>query len=113
MITASSPCLLGPRHVHRLWYRELTTHRARVLRRETLHERPAHEDRHDDEDVVHVLYDKPLAVLGAIVALITTLFSVATLTNGAGLAGLCITSAMAFTLSGEYLCSQPCCSAEG
>ena len=42
-------------------------------------------------------------VLGAIAVLVTTLFSVATLTNGAGLAGLCITSAMAFTSSGEYL----------
>ena len=44
-------------------------------------------------------------VLGAIAVLVTTLFSVATLTqtDGAGLAGLCITSAMAFTSSGEYL----------
>ena len=42
-------------------------------------------------------------VLGAVAVLVTTLFSVATLTNGAGLAGLCITSAMAFTSSGEYL----------
>lgn len=40
-------------------------------------------------------------VLGAIAVLVTTLFSVATLTNGAGLAGLCITSAMAFTSSGK------------
>lgn len=38
--------------------------------------------------------------LGAIAVLVTTLFSIATLTNGAGLAGLCITSAMAFTTSG-------------
>ena len=49
-------------------------------------------------------------VLGAIAVLVTTLFSVATLTqtNGAGLAGLCITSAMAFTSSGERLRSQFC-----
>jgi len=39
--------------------------------------------------------------LGALSVLVTTLLSVATLTNGAGLAGLCITSAMAFTSSGK------------
>ena len=39
--------------------------------------------------------------LGALSVLVTTLLSVATLTNGAGLAGLCITSAMAFTSSGN------------
>ena len=39
--------------------------------------------------------------LGALSVLVTTLFSIATLTNGAGLAGLCITSAMAFTSSGK------------
>lgn len=39
-------------------------------------------------------------VLGAVAVLVTMLFSIATLTNGAGLAGLCITSAMAFTSSG-------------
>ena len=41
-------------------------------------------------------------VLGALSVLITMLFSISTLTDGAGLAGLCITSAMAFTLSGKY-----------
>ena len=39
--------------------------------------------------------------LGALSVLITTLFSISTLTNEAGLAGLCITSAMAFTTSGK------------
>jgi hypothetical protein len=39
--------------------------------------------------------------LGALSVLVTTLFSIATLTDGAGLAGLCITSAMAFTSSGK------------
>ncbi|PPQ62804.1 hypothetical protein CVT24_000498 [Panaeolus cyanescens] len=43
-------------------------------------------------------------VLGAIAVLITTLFSIATLSNGAGLAGLCITSAMAFTSSVYWAC---------
>ncbi|KAG6840544.1 hypothetical protein C0991_005904 [Blastosporella zonata] len=37
--------------------------------------------------------------LGALAVLITTLFSIATLSNGAGLAGICITSALAFTTS--------------
>ena len=40
-------------------------------------------------------------ILGAASVLVTTLFSIATLRNGAGLAGLCITSAMAFTDSGK------------
>ena len=40
--------------------------------------------------------------LGALAVLITMLFSISTLTNKAGLAGLCITSAMAFTNSGRY-----------
>jgi hypothetical protein len=40
--------------------------------------------------------------LGALAVLITMLFSISTLTNEAGLAGLCITSAMAFTNSGKY-----------
>ena len=39
--------------------------------------------------------------LGALSVLITSLFSISTLTNEAGLAGLCITSAMAFTTSGN------------
>ena len=39
--------------------------------------------------------------LGALAVLITTLFSISTLTDEAGLAGLCITSAMAFTFSGK------------
>jgi hypothetical protein len=39
--------------------------------------------------------------LGALAVLVTMLFSIATLTDGAGLAGLCITSAMAFTNSGK------------
>ncbi|KAF9533294.1 hypothetical protein CPB83DRAFT_880389 [Crepidotus variabilis] len=43
-------------------------------------------------------------VLGAISVLITTLFSISMLTNNAGLAGLCITSAMAFTLSVYWAC---------
>ena len=38
-------------------------------------------------------------LLGALSALITTLFAIATLTNEASLDGLCITSAMAFTSS--------------
>jgi hypothetical protein len=39
--------------------------------------------------------------LGALAVLVTTLFSIATLADGdSGLAGLCITSAMAFTSSG-------------
>ncbi|KAG6908490.1 hypothetical protein DXG01_004424 [Tephrocybe rancida] len=42
--------------------------------------------------------------LGALVVLITTLFSIATLANGAGLAGICITSALAFTTSGVTIC---------
>jgi hypothetical protein len=40
--------------------------------------------------------------LGSIVVLLTTLFSISLLSNGAGLAAVCITSAMAFTNSGEY-----------
>lgn len=39
--------------------------------------------------------------LGGIAVLVTTLFSIATLSDGAGWAGICITSAMAFTMSGE------------
>ena len=39
--------------------------------------------------------------LGALSVLITSLISISTLTNGAGLAGLCITSAMGFTMSGK------------
>lgn len=39
--------------------------------------------------------------LGAIAVFITMLLSIATLSNGAGMAGLCITSAMAFTSSGK------------
>ena len=42
-------------------------------------------------------------VLGSLAVLITMLFSIATLTDGAGLAGFCITSAMAFTSSGMIL----------
>ncbi|KAH9476699.1 ABC transporter 7 [Psilocybe cubensis] len=42
--------------------------------------------------------------LGALSVLVTTLFSIATLANGAGLAGLCITSAMAFTSSVYWAC---------
>ncbi|KAF8696577.1 hypothetical protein AX14_001503 [Amanita brunnescens Koide BX004] len=38
-------------------------------------------------------------LLGALSVFITTLFAIATLTNEAGLAGVCITSAMAFTSS--------------
>ncbi|KAG6887018.1 hypothetical protein C0995_002341, partial [Termitomyces sp. Mi166 len=41
--------------------------------------------------------------LGALAVLITMLFSISTLANGAGLAGICITSAMAFTTSGGVL----------
>lgn len=41
--------------------------------------------------------------LGALAVLVTTLFSIATLSKGAGLAGLCITSAMTFTSSGTIL----------
>jgi len=41
--------------------------------------------------------------LGALSVLVTTLFSISTLTDEAGLAGLCITSAMAFTNSGKWL----------
>lgn len=41
--------------------------------------------------------------LGALAVLVTMLFSIATLADGAaGLAGLCITSAMAFTSSGIF-----------
>ncbi|KAG6905178.1 hypothetical protein DXG01_004393 [Tephrocybe rancida] len=38
--------------------------------------------------------------LGVLAVLITTLFSIATSANGAGLAGICITNALAFTTSG-------------
>ena len=38
--------------------------------------------------------------LGGLAVLVTTLFSVSPLSRGAGLAGLCITSAMTFTSSG-------------
>jgi hypothetical protein len=41
--------------------------------------------------------------LGAVAVLITTLFSISTLRDAAGLAGLCITSAMAFTNAGNYI----------
>lgn len=41
--------------------------------------------------------------LGAVAVLVTTLFSISTLSKGAGLAGLCITSAMTFTSSGQAL----------
>ncbi len=40
--------------------------------------------------------------LGAAVVLVTTLLSISLLSNGAGLAALSITSAMAFTNSGEF-----------
>ncbi|KAF9526193.1 multidrug resistance-associated ABC transporter [Crepidotus variabilis] len=43
-------------------------------------------------------------MLGAAAVLITMLFSIAILTDGAGLAGLCITSAMAFTSSVYWAC---------
>ncbi|KAF5378578.1 hypothetical protein D9615_007121 [Tricholomella constricta] len=42
--------------------------------------------------------------LGALAVLITMLFSIATLSGGAGLAGICITSAMAFTSSVYWAC---------
>ncbi|KAF8812935.1 multidrug resistance-associated ABC transporter [Phlegmacium glaucopus] len=42
--------------------------------------------------------------LGALSVLVTTLFSISTLTDAAGLAGLCITSAMAFTNSVYWAC---------
>jgi hypothetical protein len=42
--------------------------------------------------------------LGAVSVLVTTLFSISALSKGAGLAGLCITSAMTFTSSGTFLC---------
>ncbi|KAG6855559.1 hypothetical protein H0H87_001040 [Tephrocybe sp. NHM501043] len=42
--------------------------------------------------------------LGALGVLITMLFSIATLSDGAGLAGICITSAMAFTTSVYWAC---------
>jgi len=41
-------------------------------------------------------------LFGAIAVLITMLFSIATLGNNAGLAGVCITSAMGFTMSGKW-----------
>ena len=40
--------------------------------------------------------------LGAVAVFITMLLSIATMSNGAGMAGLCITSAMAFTTSGKH-----------
>jgi len=40
--------------------------------------------------------------LGAVAVLITTVFSISTLRDAAGLAGLCITSAMAFTNAGKH-----------
>jgi len=40
--------------------------------------------------------------LGAMAVLITTVFSISTLRDEAGLAGLCITSAMAFTNAGKH-----------
>ena len=40
--------------------------------------------------------------LGAFAVLVTMLFSISLLADGAGLAGLCITSAMAFTSSGNH-----------
>ncbi|CAA7263971.1 unnamed protein product [Cyclocybe aegerita] len=43
-------------------------------------------------------------VLGALSVLVTMLLSIASLSNGAGLAGLCITSAMAFTSSVYWAC---------
>ncbi|KAG6885437.1 hypothetical protein C0993_001754 [Termitomyces sp. T159_Od127] len=42
--------------------------------------------------------------LGALAVLITMLFSISTLADGAGLAGICITSAMAFTTSVYWAC---------
>ncbi|KXN85925.1 ATP-dependent bile acid permease [Leucoagaricus sp. SymC.cos] len=42
--------------------------------------------------------------LGGLAVLVTTLFSIATLTGGAGLAGVCITSSMAFTMSVYWAC---------
>ncbi|KAF9442979.1 multidrug resistance-associated ABC transporter [Macrolepiota fuliginosa MF-IS2] len=42
--------------------------------------------------------------LGGLAVLVTTLFSITTLTDGAGWAGLCITSAMAFTTSVYWAC---------
>ncbi|KAF6756229.1 multidrug resistance-associated ABC transporter [Ephemerocybe angulata] len=42
--------------------------------------------------------------LGGLAVLVTTLFSIATLSKGAGLAGLCITSAMTFTSSVYWAC---------
>ncbi|TFK26992.1 hypothetical protein FA15DRAFT_614912 [Coprinopsis marcescibilis] len=42
--------------------------------------------------------------LGALAVLVTSLFSIATLSRGAGLAGLCITSAMTFTSSVYWAC---------
>ena len=41
--------------------------------------------------------------LGAVAVLITTVFSISTLRSEAGLAGLCITSAMAFTNAGNHI----------
>ena len=41
--------------------------------------------------------------LGGLSVLVATLFSITILTNGAGWAGLCITSAMTFTMSGRFL----------
>lgn len=41
--------------------------------------------------------------LGALSVLVTSLFAISTLKNDAGLAGVCITSAMSFTMSGMFL----------
>jgi hypothetical protein len=41
-------------------------------------------------------------ILGATAVLVTMLLSISMLSDGAGLAALCITSAMAFTSSGEF-----------
>ena len=48
--------------------------------------------------------------LGVLSVLVAMLFFVATLTNGDGLAGLCITSAMEFTSSGKVLSLRVCSS---
>ncbi|KAF9039893.1 multidrug resistance-associated ABC transporter [Panaeolus papilionaceus] len=45
-------------------------------------------------------------VLGAVIVLLTMLFSIATLSNDAGLAGLCITVALSFTQIVYWACRQ-------
>jgi len=50
--------------------------------------------------------------LGAVGVFITMLMSIATMSNGAGMAGLCITSAMAFTSSGKSEAQISCIRAE-